>query len=149
MNSSKVMLVDDQLSNLLALEAHLENMGFSVEKHTSPDTALESLLKEKADCILVDFDMPKINGIEFLKLVKEDPELESIPIMLMTGKVFSSNQAAKAIQLGAYDYLTKPINIGTLRSKVQLLVDYSLYRKKYYALLQQVEDKESAKHTTT
>ena len=125
------MLVDDQLSSLIALEQHFEDLNVTIKKKTSASDALEELLKEKVHCIVVDYAMPDMNGMEFMKIVKGDPELKHIPILLVTGKVFSSNQAVQALQIGAYDYMTKPVNICIIKSKIELMVNYAVSQQNF------------------
>ena len=131
MTNPKVMLIDDQLSNLIAMEQVLESLNYSIEKHSRTSDALFSLAENPVHCIVVDVRMPEMTGLEFSEIVMGDPKLNHIPILLVTGKVFSSNQTAQALRLGVHDYLIKPVDPFVLRTKVRHLVEGSLWRTKY------------------
>lgn len=136
---AKVLLVDDQLSSLIAMEECLSKLNIDIEKHTSAVTALSRMLEEEVHCVVVDYSMPEMTGFDFLKAVKEDSALRHIPVILITGKEFSSNQITKAIQAGAYDYMVKPINIHVFKARLEMMVDCAVYRQNFYYLLSFVD----------
>lgn len=116
-----VLLIDDQLSNLIALEQSLEPVGVTTFKASSGEAALGMLLEQAIDCILLDVSMPGMDGFEFLHTLRSDPEMNHIPVVMLTGKVFSENEAIRAYQYGAYDFLTKPVDSSMLSQKVGYL----------------------------
>lgn len=126
----KIFLIDDDLANLIALEQSLEDMEYAIEKYTSAQEALHRMLKEPVNCVLVDVDLPDMDGLEFSRMVKNDRLLNHIPILLITGKVFSQNAETNAFHAGVFDYIRKPLNINLLKSKLKLLVDYSISMEK-------------------
>ena len=133
-----IFLIDDKLSNLIALEQHLESSEYEIEKYSTAIEALPRMLLAPPHCVLVDCQLPEMNGIEFTRIVKADPSLKDVPIILITGKIYSENQALAAVQAGAYEYLTKPLNPVLLKAKVSLLVDYA--RCKRYCQNQETSD---------
>ena len=135
-----VALIDDELANLIAFEATLEELNFQLRKFTSANSALVSLAEDPTDCILIDVDMPEMDGLEFASILKADPKLNSIPIILVTGKVFSGNQTNHAYTCGVSDYLVKPISPIILRSKVQSAVEFSLSNSKNILLEGLIKD---------
>jgi len=137
----RIVLIDDSLANLVALEQHLESLEFEIDKFTSPLEALSAMLSETPHCVLVDVHLPDMDGLEFCRTVKRDPQLRHIPIVLVTGKVFSDNEATKAVQIGAFDYLTKPFNIVMLKSKIGLLTEFSWQRENKKLMEKIIKDK--------
>lgn len=143
MTTQRILLVDDSLPTMIALERHLVDMGYTVEKSTSAERAILLMLQRPVHCVIVDVDMPGISGLEFAQLVRKDPSLCHVPLMLITGKVFSENQALAAFRIGASDYLRKPVKVPLLKSKLQFLVKYSMFRQELvdlHILLEQSSD---------
>jgi PAS domain S-box-containing protein/putative nucleotidyltransferase with HDIG domain len=113
--------VDDNQNNLFTLSALLETAGDinSIEVLSAKE-GLDILLKESVDLILLDVQMPEMNGFEFAKLVKSNKKTREIPIIFVTA-VFKSEEFIKeGFDLGAVDYLTKPIDDNQLLNKISL-----------------------------
>jgi PAS domain S-box-containing protein len=131
-----ILLVDDKPENLLALEAILESLGENLVRATSGEEALRCLLYQDFAVILLDVQMPKIDGFETATLIRNRGRSHQTPILFLTA--FSNNEEMQfeGYAIGAVDYLTKPINSDILTSKVKVFVD--LY-KKTLALKQQTD----------
>ena len=134
MDKPRIILVDDELSNLLAMEQALEGLGFDIEKSGSSTEALSLIANHPVHCAVLDVDMPGIDGIEFAQMVRQDPKIKDTPILFVTGKVFSINQVARAYDAGAFDYLTKPLDTAAVRSKVEVLVASAVWKERYHHL---------------
>jgi PleD family two-component response regulator len=119
---ARVLIVDDQMSNLLALEQVLSDVEARIVKATSANEALLIMLHQAIDCILVDVSMPEIDGLEYLKLVRSDPAHKNVPVIMVTGKIFSENEMQKAYKFGAVDFLFKPLDSDTVTQKVGFIV---------------------------
>ncbi len=78
--------------------------------------ALQELRKEKADLIVSDWNMPKMNGLELLKAVRSDQDLKDIPFIMITAEVEKEN-VLEAIKAGVSGYITKPFTLETVRKK--------------------------------
>src|SRR5213080_121942 len=121
-----ILLVDDQPSNLLALEATLEELGQNLVKAHSGREALRCLLKDEFAVILLDVNMPEMDGFETAALIRERKRSEHTPIIFVTA--FNDEvQMAKGYSLGAVDFISTPLDPEVLRTKVRVFVD--LYQK--------------------
>jgi signal transduction histidine kinase len=122
-----ILLVDDQANNLLALEAILEPLGQSLIKARSGTEALGRLLDNDFALILMDVQMPDLDGLETAALIRERDRSRHIPIIFLTAHDHTTVQMFKGYSLGAVDYLFKPIVPEILRSKAAVFVE--LYQK--------------------
>jgi PAS domain S-box-containing protein len=124
---ASVLLVDDQPENLLALEAVLKPLGLNTVRATSGEQALRRLLDEDFAAILLDVQMPGMDGFETAQYIKQRERTQHIPIIFLTAIDKERQQVFRGYSVGAVDYLFKPFDPDVLRSKVQIFVD--LYEK--------------------
>jgi signal transduction histidine kinase len=124
---ANILLVDDRPENLLSLEAILEGLGQNLVKATSGPEALRCVLKQEFAVILLDVQMPGMDGFETADLIKERDRSRHTPIIFLTALSKSDTFVAKGYSVGAVDYILKPIVPEVLRSKVSVFVD--LYKK--------------------
>ncbi len=122
----KILVVDDSPSKLIALAAILEEPGQSVIGARSGREALRLLLREDFAVILLDINMPDIDGFETAALIRERKRTESTPIIFVTADG-DETHARRGYSLGAVDYILAPVIPEVLRTKVGVFVD--LYRK--------------------
>src|SRR5688572_18242912 len=122
-----ILLVDDDPKNLLALEAILESPDHRLVKAQTADEALLALMREDYAAIVLDVQMPDLNGIELARLIKQRKRTQHIPILFLTAHYRENEHAVLGYDVGAVDYLTKPVHPAVLRSKVSVFVD--LFRK--------------------
>ncbi len=122
-----VLLVDDHPENLLALEAILDKPGQRLVKTYSGKEALRALLNQDFAVILLDVNMPEMDGFETATLIRSRPRTQHTPIIFLTAYSKSETQMFKGYSLGAVDYLYKPVDSEILTSKVAVFVD--LYKK--------------------
>jgi signal transduction histidine kinase len=122
-----VLLVDDQASNLAALEAILEGPDYRLIRATTADEALRALLKNDVAAIVLDIHMPDVPGVELAKLIKGNRKYREIPILFLTAYTPEDRDVVAGYGVGAADYLTKPIRPEILRSKISVFAD--LFRK--------------------
>ncbi|MDX2082159.1 MAG: response regulator [Terrimicrobiaceae bacterium] len=126
-DGAAILLVDDSRRNLLALESLLEGGDFETVKAQSSDEALLALMSRDFAAIVLDVQMPDVDGIELARLIKERKRTQHIPILFLTAHYREEQHAVVAYDVGAVDYLTKPIHPAVLRSKINVFVD--LFRK--------------------
>lgn len=112
-----LLVVDDNKVNRILLSRGLEGDGHKVEIAENGRQALEKLRAESFDLVLLDIEMPEMNGYQLLEVCLQDPELREIPI-IMTSSLDEINSVVRCIELGAEDYLNKPINPVLLRARV-------------------------------
>ena len=122
-DKAAILLVDDREENLLALEAVLEPLGHHLVRAESGVGALRGKLRHDFACILLDVDMPKLDGFETAKLIKQRGRSQHIPIVFVTALPEDEQQVFEGYAVGAVDYIFKPIDAGILRSKVGVFVD--------------------------
>ena len=123
----EILLVDDRPENLLALEAILEPLNQTLIRAHSGDEALRKLLLHDFAVILLDVQMPGINGFETARIIKSRERTKYIPIIFLTAISKEEEYVFEGYSVGAVDYLAKPFKPDILRSKVGVFVE--LYQK--------------------
>jgi signal transduction histidine kinase/DNA-binding response OmpR family regulator len=118
-----ILLVDDRAENLLALEAMLEPLGQHLVKAQSGEEALKYLLRQDVAVILLDVQMPGMDGFETAELIRGRDRSKHTPIIFLTAIHISDTHVARGYQVGAVDFLLKPIVPDILLSKVAVFVD--------------------------
>jgi len=122
---ASVLIVDDKPEKLLSLEVVLEDLGQRLVCASSGRDALRHLLTEEFAVILLDVNMPDMDGFEAAALIRQRPSLQHVPIIFITA-FGDEMHAARGYRLGAVDYIHTPVIPEVLRSKVSVFVD--LYR---------------------
>jgi PAS domain S-box-containing protein len=134
----KILLVDDLPENLFALEIILSSEDYLCVKANSGNDALKILLHEQDFAIiLIDVQMPLMDGFETVELIRQIDKLQHVPIIFLTASMDNHAQIFKGYQTGAVDYMIKPLSPEILKAKVAVFVD--LY-KKNQELLAQAEE---------
>jgi len=103
----KVLLVDDDPLINRMYQKKLSQDGYQVDVTRNGEEALAHAKKNKPDIILLDLMMPKMGGVETLKLLKKDSQLKKVPVLILTNLEDQSGDKKKAKKLGAVDYLVK------------------------------------------
>ncbi|HJW55245.1 MAG TPA: EAL domain-containing protein [Burkholderiaceae bacterium] len=119
-----VLLVDDRAENLESLEAILENGHITLLKATSGEQALQLLLENDISLVLLDVQMPGMNGYEVARLMRSNRKTRSVPIIFITAIMRDEAASVRGYQAGAIDYIVKPISSSILRGKVSLLLEF-------------------------
>ena len=125
-----ILLVDDRSENLLALEGVLESEDYTLFKATSGQEALRLVLKHDFDLILLDVQMPEMDGFEVAKLLRSKKKSEDIPIIFITAINKERKYIDKGYEVGAENYLFKPIEPEVLKHKVRTSLQYHSYRRR-------------------
>ena len=132
----KILVVDDREDNLFSLEAILEREEYTIVKANSGKAALKILLSDQDfSLILMDVQMPDLNGFETATIIYERDKLKSIPIIFITAYGKDEEHVYKGYQMGGVDYIYKPVNADLLRTKVSVFVE--LFRKNHLLQLQE------------
>ena len=124
---AKILMVDDVPANLIALEAILEPLGQTLVRAQSGEEALRHLLQDDYAVILMDVQMPGLDGLETVALIKSRERCRHIPVIFITALSREMAYVIKGYAQGAVDYLLKPIDADILRTKVSVFVD--LYQR--------------------
>ena len=130
MEKFKILLVDDVPENIYSLKMMIED-SFDVEIFSalSAQEGMEILMKEKIDLILTDVQMPEIDGFEFVEYLKNIDRTKEIPVIFITGIYDKDEYKSKGYDLGAVEYITKPIHDVLLNSKLKVYIDIFEKRK--------------------
>jgi signal transduction histidine kinase len=124
----KLLIVDDLPENLLALEASIRDDGYSVHQASSGEEALALLLEHEFALAILDVQMPGMNGFELAELIRGMARTKHLPIVFVSAAGKELDYAFKGYENGAVDFLYKPLDAYTVKSKVQVFVD--LYRQR-------------------
>lgn len=140
-----VLLVDDMPANLIALEAALEPLGHRLISVRTGDQALRRLLQADVSVILLDVQMPDMDGLETARRIKERDRTADIPIIFLSAVSTGVGEILEGFTTGAVDYVTKPVDPAVLRAKVQVFVDLArkndLLRRQSHSLSQRLEER--------
>ena len=134
---SRILVVDDIKTNCDVLKRRLENNTFLVEISMSGKDALEKIAKEKFDLVLLDVLMPEVNGLEVLIKIREEYSADKLPV-IMVSSFDDVESISKCIQLGASDYLPKPVNSTILTQKVASTLERKSLREREEQLLSEL-----------
>ena len=122
----KILVVDDEIFNIEVVQGFLEDEGYNLSYNTNPKKALERIYEEDFDLILLDINMPEINGIELCKRIKKDAKTKDIPIIFLSA--FSDMETiSQAFDSGGVDYVTKPFNGLELIARVHTHIQIRKY----------------------
>jgi two-component system, cell cycle response regulator len=123
-----ILIVDDRKENLIALEALLERSEVTIIKAESGNQALGLMLEFNFSVVLLDVQMPEMDGFEVAELMRSKEKTRNIPIIFVTAINKEEKYVFKGYEMGGVDYLFKPINPHILKSKVGVFLE--LYRKR-------------------
>jgi PAS domain S-box-containing protein len=138
----KILLVDDHVPNLLALEAILEGIGAEFVRAASGEEALRRLLDQEFALILLDVQMPGMDGFETAALIRAREVTRATPIIFLTAIHRDPAQHLRGYEQGAVDYLLKPFDAHVLRSKVTVFLELWRARERIREQDQQLLEKE-------
>lgn len=124
---AKILLVDDRPENLLALEAILGSLNQELVRADSGEMALKRLLTDEYAVILLDVQMPGLDGFETAAHIKRREKTKNVPIIFLTAISNEPHHTFRGYAAGAVDYLAKPFDPWVLRAKVGVFIE--LYEK--------------------
>ena len=114
----RILVVDDDWALWKSLLVRLEKEGYDVITATDGEEALDRL-KEMPDLVLTDIDMPRLDGLGFLKRMRAEKDFRDIPVVIMTAHATGAEEAAEGLDLGANDYVRKPFDWRELTARGQ------------------------------
>src|SRR5688500_4660848 len=124
-----ILLVDDQPGRLLTYRAILEPLGERLVEAASGEQALKLLMEDEFAVILLDVNMPGMDGFETASLIHQHPRFEKTPIIFVTAVHVTDLDRLKGYTLGAVDYVYVPVVPEIWRGKVQVLVELYRHRR--------------------
>jgi two-component system NtrC family sensor kinase len=124
-----VLIVDDVEANLVALGALLEGIGCEIVAARTGNDALRLLLKREFAVLLLDVQMPEMDGYEVARHARDNPVTRDVPIIFLTAARHSEDNLLRGYGSGAVDFLYKPIDPPILRSKVRVFLDLYIQRR--------------------
>jgi adenylate cyclase len=143
-----VLVVDDNRVNRLLVARTLEQLGHRVAFAENGRQALESLRSHGADLVLLDIEMPEMNGYQTLEALRADPKLREIPVVMMSS-VEEVDSVARCVEMGAEDYLFKPVNAVLLRARVVASLEKKRLRDQQRELFRKFATAEVAEELLT
>jgi len=115
----RAVVVDDQLTMRTLVRASLQQIGLTdIREFGKATEALGALKAQPAHIIFSDFNMPEMDGLEFLRSVRSDPQLKNLGFVLLTGRA-DADLVKRAAQFGANNYLVKPFTVAVLKQKLE------------------------------
>jgi CheY-like chemotaxis protein/serine phosphatase RsbU (regulator of sigma subunit)/anti-sigma regulatory factor (Ser/Thr protein kinase) len=120
---ASILVIDDRVENLRALKAVLEPLECNLVTATSGREALKCLLREQFAVILLDVQMPDMDGFETASLIRDRRRTRQIPIIFVSATSTSSEHVFRGYEAGAVDYIVKPIDPVAIRSKVRVFIE--------------------------
>jgi CheY-like chemotaxis protein len=149
MGVAKALLVDDRRDNLVALEAILQGLPVRAVAVESGEAALKQLLVDDFAVILLDAQMPNMDGFETASHIKRRERTRHVPIIFLTAADRDAQLALRGYSVGAVDYLTKPFDPWVLRAKVSVFVDLWTKTQQLQAQSETVRERETQWRTLT
>jgi len=114
----KILVVDDMVTMRRIVKNILRQLGFSnIDEAENGQEALQKLRSDTFGCVVSDWNMPVMTGIDMLRAVKADEKLKAIPVFIVTGRAQQSN-LVEAVQAGASNYIVKPFTVETMQEKL-------------------------------
>lgn len=120
----KIILAEDEPQIARLIEFKLKKEGYEVTWKENGEEALKAIRADKPDLILLDVMMPVMDGYEVLRRLKEDENLKSIPVVMLTARA-QEKDVVKGIDMGAEDYITKPFHPAELLARVKRILGKS------------------------
>ena len=143
-----LMVVDDNRVNRLLLGRTLEQLGHRVAFAENGRQALDLLRGRPVDLVLLDIEMPEMNGYETLEALRADASLRDIPVVMMSS-VDEVDSVARCVEMGAEDYLFKPVNVVLLRARVAASLEKKRLRDQQRELFRKFATTEVAEELLT
>ena len=127
--TNKVMIIDDNETNVKLMNLVLTKAGFKTDTIINPKFAFDIIKETKPTLILLDINMPEVNGFQLCKMLKKDTETKNIPVIFVSS-LTDAQYIAGGLALGGADYITKPIKPEEVVARVSVQMQLALAQKK-------------------
>ncbi len=111
--NEKILIVEDNPQNMRLIEMTLETGGYTLLKAVDGEEGLEMATRQRPDLIIMDIQLPKMNGLEVVRILRQKPEFDRVPIIAITAYAMKGDEE-KSLEAGCNAYLPKPINTREL-----------------------------------
>ncbi len=125
----KILIADDSVVNLTIMRDILQDAGYEVTVAQNGEMAVEQALAFIPDLILMDWQMPVMNGVEALAILKQNPETREIPVIMVTGIATTAEHLQEAFEKGAIDFIKKPFEKIEMLARVKAILSFATYYK--------------------
>lgn len=126
--TAKIVVIDDEPANINVVQAYLKQEGYINQQSTTDSTrAIELIQTEKPDAVLLDLMMPNVSGLEILEAMRADDATRHIPVIVLTAETGAETKL-RALQLGATDFLTKPLDSSELLLRLRNVLSVKVYQ---------------------
>ncbi len=121
MTKQLILMVDDELDNRVMMRYFLESWGYEVELAANGEEALAKVAEQRPALVLLDLEMPVMDGFETCNRLKSDPETETLPVIMFTGLEATSDKV-KGIRKGADDYVVKTVDPEEIQARIEMIL---------------------------
>ena len=143
--AATVLIVDDHEQNLELLQAYLEELGCAITLARDGLQAVDSVENNPPDLVLLDVMMPKLSGYQVCEKIKSDPDTRDIPVIMVTA-LGEISDVERAVDVGADDFLTKPVHQIELVTRVKSLLRFRLLKQQLAEALKKVAELDAQKN---
>ncbi len=135
-----ILLTDDEPQNLKYLFDTLSKENYNIIIAPNGKIATDLAVEQQPDAIIMDWDMPEMNGVEATKHIRENEQTKHIPIIMATGAMTSTENLKTALQAGANDYIRKPFDTIEIIARINSMINQSIEHKKNILLQQTIAE---------
>lgn len=132
-NTNTILIVDDDADNLFVLQADLEHMGHKVQTALGGENAIQLATKVQFSLVILDVEMPGMNGYEVFGKLRTNPNYENVPFLFLSANRVHRNDVIEGLKKGAFDYIVKPYDFKELDCRISLLLE--LHKKSMELLI--------------
>ncbi|HWP46723.1 MAG TPA: sigma 54-interacting transcriptional regulator [Candidatus Limnocylindrales bacterium] len=119
---AKILIVDDRRDNIFSATVKLKEDNYEILTETQAEEALKKAEEELPDCILLDVNMPEMDGFEICRRLKQNPKTQDIPVLFTTAIYRDTESIVRGLEVGGDDYIVSPFEAQELRARVKVLV---------------------------
>src|SRR5579863_5768858 len=138
-NQDTIMVVDDQPANLKLMEDMLKSQGYAVRSFPRGRLALAAALQRPPDLILLDINMPEMDGFEVCRNLKSEPALAAVPVIFLSA-LHETEDKVKAFHAGGVDYIAKPFQIEEVHARVETHLQLRALQKELECRNEELEE---------
>ncbi len=151
MTQPTILIADDHSQIIRTIVNHFNKAKeqWRILRAGNGDEAVEIALQEHPDLVIMDWDMPILNGIQATRQIRKEPSTANIPIIMATGERLSSEDLQIALEAGAWDYVRKPLDLVELSARINSVMRLREQQIENQKLLEQEIDLKNRKLSTT